>query len=166
MNGPDGEAQHLGLPASGKIAPHRLLDIITFDPKFAVLTSPVTNTGSSWLEYDDCVANGGQLPRILVSRVRRNRKRGFIILDGNHRACVLAKHGRRISAYLVTVGTKVDHILELENANRIQPFPHREFLTGEESYQHLIQRAIKASFELDESILQALRRLGLAPTPR
>jgi hypothetical protein len=136
------------------------MDFIEFNPTLAVLTNEVSNHGITWPEYDHVLANNGDLLPIVVARIRRNSQPAYIVLDGNHRACLYAKHERNLSAYVMTPRTTSTEILQMEDTTQIHRFPHREFVADEESFAQLMARAIKAALAIDETISQALNRIA------
>ena len=138
------------------------MDLITFHPDLAVLTNQVDHKGITWPEYDYVLANGGDLTPIVVAKVRRNLRPAYIIMDGNHRACLWAKHKKNIPAYVMTAATTSDEILEMEGSNEIFRFPHREFLADEETFRQLMDRALKAALQINETIAQVLDRIRAA----
>ena len=112
-----------------------------------------------WPEHEYDLIHFGSVPRLVVSPVTRNLVRAYIILDGNHRACLCGKHGRLVPAYVMTQRTTADEILELEANELIRFFPHHEFLAGDQTFRNLIKAAIHAALELDETVAQALDRI-------
>ena len=143
----------------------KLMNLIEFDPSLLVLTNKVTDEGILWPEYDYVLVNGGDLVPIVVSQVRRNLQPAYIVFDGNHRACLWAKHGRKARAYVMMRDTTSDEILEMEGANKIHRFPHREFLADEETFTRLMTRAIKAALEVNETVAQVVERIRKALPP-
>jgi len=135
------------------------MELITFQPTLAVLTNPVTSRTLMWPEYEHDLLHGGWVPPLIVSPVNRNLAQAYIILDGNHRTCLCAKHGYLVPAYLMTLKTTPDEILQLELSEQIRPFPHRDFLLGDQSFQDLMGGAIKAALELSETVEEALHRI-------
>jgi hypothetical protein len=138
------------------------MELITFPPSLAVLTNAVTSRPLIWSEYEYELCHGGWVPPLIVSPVNRNLKRAYIILDGNHRTCLCAKHGYEVPAYVMTHRTTPNEILELESNQQIRYFPHREFLVGGQSFRQIITGAIKAAFELNETVAQVLRRIEMS----
>jgi hypothetical protein len=133
--------------------------LIQFHPSLAVLTNPVTSRTLMWPEYEYDITYLGSVAPIVVSPVNRNLVRAYLILDGNHRACVCGKHGRPVPAYVMTKRTTPDEILGLEANQLIRFFPHREFLAGNQTFPDLMKVAIRAALELNETVAQALARI-------
>jgi hypothetical protein len=135
------------------------MKLITFPPSLAVLSNPVTSHTLMWPEYEYEICHGGFLIPLVVSPVNRNLVRAYLILDGNHRACLCAKHGISIPAYVMTRDTPPYEIFELEAKNQIRRFPHREFLCGDQTFRGHMNEAIEAALRLDETVEAALDRI-------
>ncbi|HQL80492.1 MAG TPA: hypothetical protein PLU91_20005 [Verrucomicrobiota bacterium] len=135
------------------------MKLLKFSPELAVLTNSVTSHTLMWPEYEYELCRSGYVPPLVVAPVSRNLARAFLILDGNHRACLCAKHGRLVPAYVMTRKTRPKEILELESAEEIRPFPHRLFLFHEQTYGALIREGIEAAIELNETVDDMLCRL-------
>ena len=68
---------------------------------------------------------------------------GYLILDGHHRAYLLARRSLPISAIVLTRESDRDEILRLETNNEVPRFPHRDYLMGTVSLLQLGQQAIE-----------------------
>ena len=135
------------------------MELITFHPTLAVLTNPVTSRTLMWPEYEYDLCHGGSVPPLVVFPVTRNLVRAYLILDGNHRACLCAKHGHLVSAYVMTRETTPYEIFELEVSQQIRFFPQRGFLCGDQTFRDMIKEAIEAALQLSETVEQALDRI-------
>jgi len=111
-----------------------------------------------WHEYEHDILAGNSTAPLVVSQIYRDRQKAYIILDGNHRACLLAKHRRRITALLLANTKQASEILNLEGEGVIPRFPHRTFLAGEMSFRELIEEAIRSAQNLNCTIEQMLQR--------
>jgi hypothetical protein len=141
------------------ITRRRLVRLFEFPPALAVLTDSVTLRTLMWPEYEYDLCRNGFVPPLVVAPICRNYARAYLILDGNHRACLCGMHGRLVPAYVMTRNTKPDEIFDLEAAEEIRRFPHREFLFGDQTYGALIKEGIKAALELNETVDDALDRI-------
>lgn len=133
--------------------------LVEFSPELAVLTDSVTSRTLMWPEYEFDLCQSGFVPPIIVAPISRNLARAYLILDGNHRACLCGRHVRHVPAYIMTRKTRPDEIFELEAAQEIRPFPHHEFLYGCQTYSALISEGINAAVELNETVDEALDRI-------
>jgi hypothetical protein len=124
-----------------------------------ILTNEVSSTCLVWQEYECDILKNNPTAPLIVSQVYRGRQRAYIILDGNHRACLLVKHQRRITALLLVNTQQASEILTLEGEGTIPRFPHRGFLAGEMTFRELIVDAIRAAQNLNCTIEQMLERL-------
>jgi hypothetical protein len=136
-----------------------VMRLIQFHPSLAVLTDPVTSRTLMWPEHEYDITYFGSVGPLVVSPVSRNLERAYIILDGNHRACLCGKHGCLVPAYVMTKRTTPDEIIDLEANELIRFFPHREFLAGNQTFRDLMKAANQAPLELNETVAQALERI-------
>ena len=125
-----------------------------------MLTNTVSNAAPGWWGYESFLLEGIQPPPVIVSPVYRRRQRAFIVLDGNHRACMCAHHSQPIRAWVVLSDSDADEILDLETKSEIPQFPHRKFLGGFVTLKELVGEAIEAAVNLNETISQVLARNG------
>ena len=125
----------------------------------AILTNEVSSACLMWQEYEYDILKNNPTSPLIVSQVYRGGQRAYIILDGNHRACLLVKHQRRITALLLVNTQQASEILTLEGEGTIPQFPHRDFLTGEMTFRELIVDAIRAAQNLNCTIERMLERL-------
>ena len=90
----------------------------------------------NWIKTKGCYP-----PPIVIAKYDLNR---FVIIDGNHRACVLAQRNMQIGALLLTKDLDRDDILKLELHTFIPPFPkaHRDFLMSHITLKELKNRVI------------------------
>jgi hypothetical protein len=75
---------------------------------------------------------------IILARFQPKR---VLILDGNHRAYLLARRGLPIPALMLTSESDRDEILNLEAQHKIPRFPHREYLMSRCSLANLAHQA-------------------------
>ena len=112
-----------------------------------------------WPEHEYDLIHFGSVAPLIVSPVNRNLVQAYIILDGNHRACLCGKHGRPVPAFVMTQRTTADEILALGAGKLIPFFPHSEFLAGDQTFRNLMKAAIRAALEVNETVAQALDRI-------
>lgn len=105
-------------------------------PQRLIPTNNINLTTREQLEYN--IREGQAFDPIVVAPIN---PREFIILDGNHRAFVLAEHCKDIEAIVITGNSDRDLILALESEMVIQPFPHRDFLAGGKNFSQLVTSA-------------------------
>ena len=77
-----------------------VMRVIQFHASLAVLTNAVTSRTLMWPEHEYDITHFGSVAPLVVSPVTHNIERAYIILDGNHRACLCGKHGCLVPAYL------------------------------------------------------------------
>lgn len=137
----------------------RLIEPKLLIPTVEVLEEPLLrHSFKNILRYD------GLYPPIVVTPVlsmtsHKGRRKFFIILDGNHRACKCALYDSPIKAINITKDSDKDIILELELRRILPGFPHRKFLRGEQTLKTLLEEAIEASNKIGCTVMEMAQKL-------
>lgn len=110
-----------------------------------LMSNKVDIDSFAWREMVRHFEAGRAFAPIVLLCTMLNGRRRQIILDGNHRALILAVAGINSFAYEVTSKTDVDVLLNLEAESAIPRFPHRDFLKSEITIETLRDQAIWAA---------------------
>jgi hypothetical protein len=111
-------------------------------PEYLRITSPPsTYTITAAIDmYPPVLLQEGRVPPIFVVCWTFD---SFLILDGHHRAYLLARRLLPISAFVLTRESDRDEILRLETHTEVPRFSHRDYLMGTVSLLQLGQQAIE-----------------------
>lgn len=136
--------------------------LITITPEEIILTNRIQNDCPYWRLLEHILQADIEPPPLIVFPAYYGKRRVFVVLDGNHRACKCAQHHKTIKAWVMRVDSDRDEILQLELEGRLPPFPHRDFLAEEKSLRELKQEAMQAAKRINCTIKQVLRLLDEA----
>lgn len=137
----------------------RLIEPELLIPTVEVLEEPLLRHA-----FKNILRYNGLYPPIVITPVHSKtshlgRRKFFIILDGNHRACKCALYDSPIKAINITKDSDKDIILELELRRLLPGFPHRRFLRGEQTLKTLVDEAIEAASKINCTVMEMAQKI-------
>lgn len=132
--------------------------IRTIHPLYLLITNEVHVEGPGWWAHEERLKDGISPPPIVASGLRRSGE-AMVILDGNHRACMCASHRRSIKGLILMNDSDADQLIKLEHREKIQKFPHRDFLSGAMSLLELTKEALANASLLSCTVIQRAKQI-------